>query len=109
MLLQHAVTGSTSVLQYPALLLKAAKRRAQSSGETSRSTQQEKVWRLLIMACDDSCRLSRQQLVAAYPAAIHNNDGHISQLVKGGCAIRTGCGELLLTWQGLEAFLRAAM
>ncbi len=109
LILQHAVTGSSALLQYPALLLKTARRRAKSSGVTSPPTQQEEVWRLMILACNDSCRLTRQQLVTAYPAASRNNDGHISQLVKGGRVIRTGHGQLRLTHQGLEAFLRAAV
>ena len=97
------------MLQYPALLLKDAKRQAQSSQATSLPTQQDEVWRLMILACNDNRCLTRQQLVTAYPAASRNNDGHISRLVQSGRVTRTGQGQLLLTWQGLEAFLRAAV
>ena len=101
------------MLQYPALLLEHAKKRAESiqamAPPTSLPTQQDEVLRLMILACDSNRCLIRQQLLKAHPAAGRSHDGHISRLVKSGNVFRTGQGQLFLTWQGLEAFLRTAV
>ena len=97
------------MLQYPALLLAHAKKRAQSVQATSLPTQPDEVLRLMILACSDDCCLTRQQLLKAYPAVARSNAGYISQLVESGRVLRTGHGQLFLTRQGLEAFLRAAV
>ena len=52
--LKQAVTGSHSMLQYPAMLLKYAKQQAQSLQASSLPTQQDEVWRQMILACSDN-------------------------------------------------------
>lgn len=106
LLLKQAVTGSHSMLQYPAKLLKRAKRRAQKLQASSLPTQQDEVWRQIILACSDTGCLTRQQLVAAFPAASQHNDGLISRLVRTGRVTRPEHGQLLLVWQALEDFLQ---